>query len=319
MITVLMCTYKEKEEHLRKAIESILDQTIKNFEFLIVIDNPKNLEHRRIVEAYATSDDRINVFINKKNIGLPQSLNKGLLLAKGDLIARMDADDIAIPERLEREFEFLTQNPSYKVISVNKVIIDENDKEISRGSELPSDFSLTREAMMYTNIVLHPGCMFYKNFILKLGGYREINAAEDYDLWLRVISSGNQIGFVDENLMKYRMSNGNTSSSNAYIMWCSHQYVRTLYLERMENGQDSYSEEKYLLYMESKKIDDRRKNERFNKGVALYNKARYLLKEKKYIRAITMLGKAWIKDDEMPAFIKNAFSYKKVMSQRKGR
>lgn len=315
MITVLMCTYKEKEKHLREAIESILNQTFKDFEFLIILDNPNNENHKRIIEGYSASDDRISFYINEKNLGLPQALNRGLSLAKGEIIARMDADDIAMPERLEQEVGFLEKNPSYQVVSVNKIIIDENDKEISRGSALPSEFSVTREALMYTNIILHPGCMFYKDLILKLGGYREIKAAEDYDLWLRVISSGHQIGLLDDNLMLYRMSDMNTSSSNAYTMWCSHQYVRRLQLERKKSGLDSYSADAYKAFMESKKINDKVKNKKFNKGVCYYNKARYLLKEKSYIKAVLMIVKAWIQDSEMSGFIKNAVSYKKVMSR----
>lgn len=316
MITVLMCTYKEKEKDLRKAIESILNQTFKDFEFLIILDNPSNDEHKRIIEEYSDSDNRINFYINEKNLGLPQALNRGLSLAKGNIIARMDADDIANPERLERELEFIIENPSYQVISVNKIIIDENDKEICRGGALPSKFSVTKEVMMYTNIVLHPGCMFYKDLVLKLGGYREINAAEDYDLWLRVIKSGHQIGFLDVNLMQYRMSNANTSSSNAYTMWCSHQYVRSLYLEQQKSGLDSYSVDAYKAFMKSKNINNKVKNEKFNKGVNYYNQARFFLKEKKYLKAVLMMGKAWVQDDEMPGFIKNAVGYKKIMKNR---
>ena len=110
LVSVIMSTYKEEEIFLRQAIESILDQTYKDFEYIIILDNPDNDLHIKIIEEYTNIDKRIKFYINKKNIGLTASLNKGLELAKGIYICRMDADDISISNRIENQKKYLEEN-----------------------------------------------------------------------------------------------------------------------------------------------------------------------------------------------------------------
>ncbi len=102
-----MSTYNETVEELKKAIDSILTQTFKNFEFIIILDNPQNYEHKKVINEYLSKDKRIIFLINESNIGLAASLNEGIENAKGDYIARMDADDISMPNRLEKEYNYL--------------------------------------------------------------------------------------------------------------------------------------------------------------------------------------------------------------------
>ena len=106
-VTVLMPVYN-CEKYLRESIESILNQTFKDFEFLIINDGSSD-KSAEIVESY--NDNRINFVQNEKNIGLAASLNRGLDIAKGEYIARMDADDISLPERLEKQVRFMETNP----------------------------------------------------------------------------------------------------------------------------------------------------------------------------------------------------------------
>lgn len=313
LISVLMCTYKENTDYLRLAIESILKQTYKNIELIIIVDNPNNNEHSKLIDEYIKIDKRIKKYINSQNIGLPNSLNRGLSLANGAIIARIDADDIALPSRLEEEFLFLKENPEYSVVSVNKKIIDGSGEVISTASDLPHSFKVTKKAMMFVNIVLHPGSMYYKEVVQKLGGYRNIPNAEDYDLWLRAFSSGYQIGFLDKPLMLYRMDGNNITSRNSLKMWCTHKYVRRLYDERQKNNSDSYSLENLEGFLKKCKCNMRENVERFNTGTKYFHKARYELSNKNYTKALICFVRAITSHKEMIPFIVNSFRYKCVM------
>ena len=100
LISIVMAVYNEKETELRQSIESILKQSYQNFEFIIVLDNPDNQALAAVLNEYAKEEPRIVLISNEHNLGLAPSLNRGLKASRGDYIARMDADDIAVPERL---------------------------------------------------------------------------------------------------------------------------------------------------------------------------------------------------------------------------
>ena len=124
MISVIMSTYKEDVDILRLAIESILNQTFRDFEFIIILDNPKNKEHLQCLLQYEKEDCRVHFYVNAENKGLVASLNKALSLCKGDIIARMDADDIALPNRLEMEYDYMISN-DLDMVGGLMVMIDE--------------------------------------------------------------------------------------------------------------------------------------------------------------------------------------------------
>ena len=115
-ISVLMPIYNTQEEHLREAIESILNQTFSDFE-LIVIDDCSTDTTGEILKRLAERDERVKVHPNEVNLRLPSSLNKAISLARGRYIARMDADDIALPERLERQYAFMEAHPNVALSS----------------------------------------------------------------------------------------------------------------------------------------------------------------------------------------------------------
>lgn len=105
-----MSTYNEENMLIRQAVESILNQTYSEFEFIIVLDNPKNIEIANLIQEYASRDKRIVILKNEKNLGLVKSLNKALEISKGEYIMRMDADDISEKDRIEKEYKFLKEN-----------------------------------------------------------------------------------------------------------------------------------------------------------------------------------------------------------------
>lgn len=102
-ISVIMSTFNEKLEWVKEAIDSIINQTYRNIEFIIIVDNPNNIELKNMLEQYCIEDDRIKIIVNEFNIGLVKSLNKALKICSGEFIARMDADDISVKYRLEKQ------------------------------------------------------------------------------------------------------------------------------------------------------------------------------------------------------------------------
>ena len=155
MISIIMSTYKEEENLLRESIESILNQTYKDFEFIIILDFPENNLHKKIIEEYSKIDNRIRFFVNEKNLGLTGSLNRGLSLAKGEYIARMDADDISLPYRLERQLEYIKKN-QYDLIGGITQMIDEDGNSIYSIQKVPTDFNKIKKALRYGQCIAHP-------------------------------------------------------------------------------------------------------------------------------------------------------------------
>lgn len=258
MISVVMSVYKEPIEWIIASVNSIINQTYKMIELIIVIDNPNfDQEAFNYLKALAHSDDRVRILQNEKNMGLALSLNKGIELAKGELIARMDADDIAFPDRLEKELFFMqTQNAD--MVSTNAVIIDENSCEIRRMDSKKVDPS---DDLPYSNNILHPSVLIKKSALMEVGGYRNFRRSQDYDLWLRLLSNNKIIRILDEPLMEYRINQNSLTLTNRLEQYYTNLYQSNLFFEREQKGGDSYSEENFKEYLASKKIT-KRKNKR---------------------------------------------------------
>ena len=196
-ITVLMPVFNA-ERHLREAINSILDQSFKPFE-LLIIDDGSTDRSAEIIASYR--DPRIRFVRNRKNMGITPTLNKGIALASCELIARMDADDISHPQRLQKQFGYMKRNPGCALLSTWARVIDENGKFV-RLERYRSNFyyyNLTFECWIY-----HPTIMFRKSAVEQVGMY-SMPYSEDYDLFWKM-STRFQIGNLTEPLVDYRLS-----------------------------------------------------------------------------------------------------------------
>jgi len=181
-ITVLMSVYNE-EKYLREAVDSILNQTFENFEFLIINDASTD-KTVKILESY--NDPRIKIYNNKKNIGLTKSLNVGLKMAKGKYIARQDADDISMPDRFEKQTDFLNKHDNYAVVGTFARIINEHSEEI-RPFRIPTEDSDIRNFLKTDNCMVHGSVMIRMSTLLDMGFYNEdFERSQDYELWLRL-------------------------------------------------------------------------------------------------------------------------------------
>lgn len=207
-ISVIMSTYMESIEQLKKSIESILNQTFKDFEFIIVIDNPKRKELKDLVNSYAKEDKRVKVLVNKKNSGVSFSLNKALKIAKADWIARMDADDFSLPTRLEKSWFYRNKAD---IVFTNIVTVDDNNnvlnvpddkqrKFLSRVNGLSKDGLV--DMMLDGDFIPNPAAMFKK----KLGFYdSRFRRCDDYDFWVRAVINGHKVYYINEDLVLYTL------------------------------------------------------------------------------------------------------------------
>ena len=158
-LSVIMSTYKEPLAYLKQSIESILNQIFRDFEFIITNDNPSNLEAIRLLKSYADNDKRIKLVFNEKNTGLTKSLNKSLVLCKGEYIARMDADDISHPTRFEKQVNFLDKNQDIVLCGSWVKFVDKQDKVIGLLKN-PTDFKKIKNSVIKFNPFVHPTWMF---------------------------------------------------------------------------------------------------------------------------------------------------------------
>ena len=217
MISVIMGVYNSKE-YLREAIESILNQTFKNFEF-IIIDDGSNDGSSKILKSYDEKDPRIKIINNKNNIGLTASLNKGLKTAQYDFIARMDADDISKNDRLQKQYNFLKANKDVSVIGTSAIDIDKEGKIINHR-KVPLTYDKIKKTIRTVNPIIHSSVMFRKKDILKIGGYNEkYRKVQDYELWFRCISNDIKLNNLEEELILYRRDNKYYKRKSLYYRW----------------------------------------------------------------------------------------------------
>ena len=179
-ISVIMSVYNG-EKYLREAIGSILAQTFTDFEFIIVDDGSTD-NSLEIIQSY--NDKRIRIINNEKNIGLTKSLNKALKAARGEYIARQDADDISLPSRFEEQMRYFEEHPEVALLGTSVYIIDENGKIIGKHIILAKP---TAKDFFKCNPFDHGTVMFKKDIVNMIGFYNElIRYSQDYELWLRI-------------------------------------------------------------------------------------------------------------------------------------
>ena len=174
------------EKYLAEAIESILGQTFTDFEFIIINDGSSD-RSVEIIQEYGKQDGRIRLIENENNIGLALSLNKGIDAARGRYIARMDADDISLPDRFAIQVNYLESHQEIWVLGSSIQIIDEKGR-VMRQVDYPSDPGVLRWNMMLgaEGIVCHPACMLRKELFEAVGYYKNFPTSQDLELWTRL-------------------------------------------------------------------------------------------------------------------------------------
>lgn len=208
-VTVLMSVYNG-ERYLRAAIGSILKQTFRDFEFLIVNDGSTD-STTKILESY--NDYRIKIINNEKNIGLTKSLNEEIAIAQGKYIARMDADDLSLPERLEKQVAFLEEHPEVGILGCGFQVVSESG-DSNYTILYPSNHNLLRWRLCFSCPIAHPSVMMRTAILRLITGYNtDMRYAADYDLWIR-LSGITKLSNLQEVLLLYRQHEDTVSQKH---------------------------------------------------------------------------------------------------------
>ena len=201
-ISVIMSVYNG-EEYLAEAVDSVLGQSFKDFE-LIVINDCSTDKTGELLEHYTSLDPRVKVHTNEVNLRLPSSLNKAISLAEGKYIARMDADDICLPDRLEKQYAFMEAHPDTALSSCRFMTL-KNGVVSSGGCGGKTDNESIKALLLVTNPILHPGIIAKADVIRELGYDKNFTCTEDMELWSRFVMAHHKVEIQPEYLMIYRL------------------------------------------------------------------------------------------------------------------
>lgn len=241
-VSVIMSAYNA-QAYLREAIESILNQTFSDFEFLIIDDGSTD-STAAILDSY--QDVRIVRVKHETNIGHARGLNEGLQLARGEFIARMDADDISVPERFAEQVRYLDQHPQVAVLATWVQLI--RGEVVSNEVWMPSSTpAVLAWQLTWRCPIGHPSIMMRRASVVKAGGYQEhFRYAEDRDLWIRLIQAGEEVSALPKALLQYRVwpsqigtkhqaeqQEEGVAAAHPYVQWLLQQPVPFTHVRNM--------------------------------------------------------------------------------------
>ncbi len=299
LISVIMCTYNEEQEELIQAIQSILNQTYGCFELLIVLDNPDNQLIRELVFYYAQKDSRIRVIENRQNLGVARSSNRAWRMAKGQYIAKMDADDIASPQRLEKELKTLLER-KLDFIAASKRNIDEQGRQLGLFvNSLDSD--QIRLLLPYDNLVTQSTVLMKKSVLKALNGYMNLPSCEDYDLWLRMMCSGYRMAILPDILVDYRVRQNSITRTDYYKQYLSDCFVRSMCCSYRKSHK-LWTINDFHQYIK-KRRPTLKKKQRFNHCYWLYYKGMEARKIGKYRDCVCCLLTGILQDPRVMALL----------------
>ncbi|WP_298064936.1 glycosyltransferase family 2 protein [uncultured Cetobacterium sp.] len=281
LVSVIIPTYNV-QDFIEQAVGSIINQTYKNIEIIIVDDCSSDKTFEKL-KKLAKQDSRIKLLRNDVNLKICKTLNKALKESKGEYIVRMDGDDISDKDRIEKQIEYLEKNQEIALVGNSVKNIDRKNNIFST-TKYCSEFKKLKKLARYGTPVLHIWAA-RREVYEKLDGYREIPYVEDYDFLLRMITSGYKFSNL-ENYYGYsvRFRQGNTTTTNGIEQIKAFEYARKMYEERKKskNKLDSFNEEKFLEFI--KVCENDRK-----KYIKSQKKLEKVFKEKNKVKKIFFL------------------------------
>lgn len=209
-VSIIMSVYNG-ETYLEEAIESVINQTLGDWE-LVIINDCSTDSTGEILNGFALRDERIKVHTNEVNLKLPASLNKAIALSKGKYIARMDADDICLPDRLEKQYNFMQQNPEVALSSC-KFLTVKNGVYASGGVGGRCDAEAISAMLFVVNPILHPGVIARAEVMKKFMYDTSLTCTEDLELWTRLAMENQKMEILPECLLIYRLHDKQITST----------------------------------------------------------------------------------------------------------
>ena len=241
-ISAIMSVYNG-EAYLKEAIESVINQTFRNWE-LIIINDCSTDSTGEILTDFALRDNRIKVHTNEVNLKLPASLNKAISLCSGKYIARMDADDICLPDRFEKQYKFMEENSDVALSSCRFMTV-KNGVYASGGAGGRCDNEALRAMLLVANPILHPGVIAKAEVMKKLNYDTTLTCTEDLELWTRMVMENQKIQILPECLLIYRLHDKQITSTtldrqHTEVLRIQNKYYLTLLQEMDEEMQEFY-------------------------------------------------------------------------------
>lgn len=227
LVSVIMSTFNEEVSWIESSVNSILNQSYKKIELIIVLDNPNNSKISSFLKGKERSDSRIKIIYNSENIGLVKSLNKAICVSNGKYIARMDADDISKPTRIQAQLNYLKVHEIDFVFTGVDVINEKGEFQYKTNDNEVS-LEKCKKILSISNISNHPTWFMKREIYEDLNGYRDINHCEDYDFLLRCLECNYLIAKMPENLLEYRIRKSSISNSNSL-----EQFIRSRELNKI--------------------------------------------------------------------------------------
>jgi glycosyltransferase involved in cell wall biosynthesis len=228
-VSVIMAVYNA-QRYLAEAMDSVLAQSFGDFEFLIIDDGSTD-RTTQILRDYAAKDDRIRLIV-RENKGQTPSLNEAVELARCELLARMDADDICLPHRFAKQVEFMQSHPQVVLLGGAYAMIDGAGRLLTMIEPPRDNATLQEHALSGRTPICHPLAMMRKSAVLKAGGYDpQFQVAQDLDLWLKLGEIG-ELACVPDLLVKYRQHDQSLSEKKQELqlaemrLACERAYLR---------------------------------------------------------------------------------------------
>jgi glycosyltransferase involved in cell wall biosynthesis len=201
LISVLMPAYNVRR-YVGEAIDSVLSQTLPDFE-LLIIDDGSTDDTPHILAGYAGRDERIQI-LTRQNGGIAAALNAGLAHARGTFIARMDADDVCLPERFEKQVAYLNAHPQCVLVGSRVLLIDPDGEPLYQMDSVELEHEKIDQLLLQAQwSIVHPSIMMRAQAVRQIGGYNDLAPVEDHDLFLRLAEVGRLVN-LPEVLLKYR-------------------------------------------------------------------------------------------------------------------
>ena len=240
--SILLPVYhKDKKEYLILSIESMLNQSVKSDDFVIVKDGPLTKELDEFLDKYAANkDNHINIISLETNGGLGAALDFGLQHCKNELVARMDADDISLPTRCERLLELFEKDPNLAIAGTNMDEFSEDPSVLVSSRVVPSNYEDIKKFIRRRNAFNHPTVMFKKSEVKRAGSYSSNGNIEDMDLFSRMISAGCIAANIPESLLLYRANKDNFKRRKSKLYRKSTINTAKLKLKRKEISYGDY-------------------------------------------------------------------------------
>ena len=250
-VSVLMSVW-DGLPYVRQTVASVRAQTFQDFEFVIA-DNASTDGTVDFLRETAREDPRVRLVLNAENLGHSGGLNRGLAECRGRWVARIDADDVALPERLARQLAFVAEHPTLKLASSLAYYIDAEGRRVGQTYHdlaTPADFERYMAAGEMIGL-LHPGAIMDRETAVRLGGYRApFGAANDIDLWARIAETGALVLVQQERLMEYRVHPGQISASKFMEQRMQYEWARACSRARRA-GQSEPAMEAFLAAQSS--------------------------------------------------------------------